>query len=80
MGGNVNDLWSFDVSTGMWTWIGGSSTINQAIVYTGANAAPGAILGAAMWGTKTGQLYLFGGYGFIQPNVAGKYVADVISL
>ncbi len=60
----MNDLWSFNVSTGYWTWIGGSFTGSQRGVYTGINAWPGGRYGAAMWITETGLIYLFGGSGY----------------
>ncbi len=58
-----NDLWAFNVATGNWTWIGGSSTPLQEEISTGVNAAPGARYGATMRVSATGFIYLFGGYG-----------------
>ncbi len=60
----LNDLWAFNVSTGNWTWIAGSSTPSQPGIYTGATAGPGGRWGSTMWATATGYIYLFGGYGY----------------
>ncbi len=60
-GGFLNDLWSFNVSSGNWTWIGGTS-VNQGGVYFGDDAWPGGRSYAATWSIN-GVIYLFGGYG-----------------
>lgn len=62
----LNDLWKFDGA--LWTWVGGSDTINQPGVYGVRNTpaaanAPGAREGAAAWKDRGGNLWLFGGYG-----------------
>ncbi len=57
----MNDFWSFNVSSGFWTWIGGSFDTGQPSVYTGDNAWPVNRYGASMWVTKSGYIYLFGG-------------------
>jgi N-acetylneuraminic acid mutarotase len=68
--GYLNDLWEFSPTTGMWTWVSGSSsTVNAAGVYgtlgTAASAnVPGARSGAGSWIDSTGSLWLFGGDGF----------------
>jgi len=61
--GRLNDLWRFDIGTGQWTWVKGSSSTNQPGVYTGAAAAltPGARQGATSWATSDDVLWLFGG-------------------
>lgn len=63
----LNDLWKY--SSGEWTWMSGSNTINQAGSYgTEGTAAPdnvpGARDGAVSWTDKGGNLWLFGGYGY----------------
>ena len=64
----LNDLWRFDPSTNEWTWMGGSSQINQSGVYgeRGTAAAaniPGARIASAIWTDKSGNFWLFGGWG-----------------
>ena len=55
--------------TAMWTWVGGSNTINQPGLYGAPsefapqNVPPGR-LGAATWTDKGGNLWLFGGTGY----------------
>ncbi len=58
----LSDLWSFNVTTGIWKWVGGPFMSGQLGVYTGAGAQPGGRQDAAMW-ALSGFLYLFGGYG-----------------
>jgi hypothetical protein len=62
-----NDLWKF--SSGQWTWLSGSSTVNQTAVYgvQGTAAAanvPGARWSSASWIDAAGRLWLFGGEGY----------------
>jgi hypothetical protein len=55
---------------GEWTWVSGSSTVNQAGIYGTQGVAapgntPGARSGAASWTDASGNLWLFGGnYGY----------------
>jgi len=63
---NLNDLWKY--SAGQWTWVAGSNVANQSGVYgTQGTAAssnvPGARYYGASWSDKSGNLFLFGGYG-----------------
>jgi hypothetical protein len=72
-----NDLWSYSAITGMWTWVGGSSTPNAAGVYgTQGTAAtgnvPGARMGSAVWLDGSGNVWLFGGLGLAQ-GLAQEY-------
>ena len=65
----LNDLWRYNPSTGIWTWMSGASTINASGVYgtQGVPAAanvPGARQFMASWTDAAGNLLLFGGYGF----------------
>lgn len=67
-GGYRNDMWKFTVSTGEWTWFGGSNTTGAAGVYgtigTAAPAnAPGARIAAAWWTDSYGKFWMFGGDG-----------------
>jgi hypothetical protein len=65
--GDLNDLWSYSSSSGEWTWVGGSGTVNATGVYgTQGTAAPanvpGRRFGPATWIDTTGNLWLFGGW------------------
>ncbi|MGD0345917.1 MAG: PASTA domain-containing protein [Terracidiphilus sp.] len=71
--GQLNDLWEFTPSTGYWTWMGGSSTFGrnggQPGVYgtLGTPAAgniPGGRSSATSWTDRSGNFWLFGGYGY----------------
>jgi N-acetylneuraminic acid mutarotase len=67
-GGALNDLWEFNPSTNEWTWMGGSSTVNQPGIYgtlgtPAAGNVPGSRSGATSWTDKSGNLWLFGGRG-----------------
>ncbi len=64
---NYNDLWSFDPSTGLWTWVNGTGANNSPGSYgTQGVAAPGNIPSArhqpVTWTDGSGHLWLFGGY------------------
>ncbi len=67
--GCLNDLWKFTPSTHTWTWISGSSVVNQPGVYgslgkpTTGNV-PGARFEANSWIDSSGSLWLFGGWAY----------------
>ncbi|HEX5235990.1 MAG TPA: kelch repeat-containing protein [Silvibacterium sp.] len=72
-GGYLNDLWTLSPTTNMWTWMGGSQTPNTVGVYgsLGVPAAgnqPGGRDDSAYWIDANGNLWVFGGYGFVTPN------------
>ncbi|HEX4049499.1 MAG TPA: kelch repeat-containing protein [Steroidobacteraceae bacterium] len=74
----LDDLWSFSPSTGMWTWVSGSSAPNAVGVYgtEGTSAAgnlPGSRLGASAWVDAHGNFWLFGGEGVTQSGVSQQY-------
>jgi N-acetylneuraminic acid mutarotase len=78
--GSLNDLWKLDLSSNLWTWMGGSGAVpcytnscDSSGGYSGVYgtlgvAAPGNIPGGrsapATWTDKVGDLWLFGGYGY----------------
>jgi gliding motility-associated-like protein len=67
--GLLNDLWRFDPSNNLWTWMGGSNTLNSAGSYGIVGLPlptniPGARRHAVTWTDKNGNLWLFGGRGF----------------
>jgi hypothetical protein len=67
--GFLNALWKFNTATNEWTWVKGDKTIDEPGVYGAAgveqvNNKPGARYGSATWIDASGNLWLFGGYGF----------------
>ncbi len=75
--GNLNDLWLFSPSTGQWTWIAGGNTDNATGVYgtqstAAASNVPGARYSASTWIDSSGNLWLFGGYGYDSAGNVGK--------
>jgi N-acetylneuraminic acid mutarotase len=76
-GGDMNDLWKYTPSTGEWTWMSGSNSLNQPGVYgtLGVPAAanvPGARDSAVSWTDANGNLWLFGGHGYAVGSFVGK--------
>jgi sugar lactone lactonase YvrE len=66
---NLNDLWMFNPTNKTWTWVSGANTANQPGIYgtqgiPSTGNVPGARQGAVSWNDKSGNLWLFGGYGF----------------
>ena len=68
--GLLNDLWEFNPTTNQWTWMGppNSSAANQNGAYgaqgtPAAANAPGGRQSAASWTDKSGNFWLFGGFG-----------------
>lgn len=63
----LNDLWKYSPTSGQWTWVGGSNTVDAGGVYgiRGAAAAtntPGARAVPFRWQDRGGNLWLFGGF------------------
>jgi N-acetylneuraminic acid mutarotase len=72
--GELNDLWKY--SGGEWTWESGSKVVNQNGVYgtQGISAptnVPGARTSAVGWIDLSGNLWLFGGAGFVSAGPSG---------
>jgi N-acetylneuraminic acid mutarotase len=68
-----NDLWEFNIATKQWTWMSGSDSPNAVGQYgiLGVGAignTPGAREGGVTWTDSSGNLWLFGGSGFIGPT------------
>lgn len=66
--GYLNDLWRFDPATLEWTWMAGSSAIDQIGTYGTKGTAsslnfPGGRYGGGFWKNAEGELWLFGGAG-----------------
>jgi N-acetylneuraminic acid mutarotase len=66
--GNLNDLWEYNLSTSIWTWMSGSPSAaaigNYGDLNTSASSnVPGARQQASGWVDTQGNLWLFGGFG-----------------
>jgi N-acetylneuraminic acid mutarotase len=81
----LNDLWVFNPSTNEWTWMGGSNSIptggGQPGVYgilgtPSVGNAPGSRYQAAGWTDNSGNLWLFGGFGYDSTGNDG-YLNDI---
>jgi N-acetylneuraminic acid mutarotase len=75
--GRLNDLWHYTPSSGQWTWIGGEDDFNATGVYDSLGIAalgyvPGARYSASSWIDSTGNLWLFGGYGYDSTGGVGN--------
>lgn len=75
--GVLSDLWKFTPSTGLWTFLGSTTLVGASGVYgtKGMSAAgnlPGARQSASSWTDLTGNLWLFGGYGYDSTGSQGS--------
>lgn len=75
--GYLNDLWEYSPSSGEWTWVNGSATANPKGIYGAQGVAaamnvPGARENPAYWTDATGNLWLFGGYGYDSTGALGS--------
>lgn len=71
--GYLNDLWSYDVTSGQWTWVSGSNTPNISGVYgtqgqASSTTAPPAKYYHVSWSSGA-NLYVFGGYSYLSGGV-----------
>lgn len=62
----LNDLWEYQPSAGMWTWVSGADVIDQSAVYgTEGTPDPGNVPSSRFygqtWADSQGNLWLFGG-------------------
>jgi N-acetylneuraminic acid mutarotase len=84
--GYLDDLWEFNPSTNEWAWMGGSKTVGnsnpggQPGVYgtlgtPAAGNVPGSRAWASSWTDGSGNLWLFGGWGFDAGRTTG-YLND----
>ena len=84
--GNLNDLWEYSPSTGLWVWMGGPNATNwnsdgwNGVYGTkGSPAAgnlPGGRNGGATWTDASGDLWLFGGIG-VDASGNFSYLGDL---
>jgi N-acetylneuraminic acid mutarotase len=75
--GYLNDLWRYNPSIGMWTWMGGSTQVNTAGTYgtegtPAAGNVPGARFGGVSWIDAAGDFWLFGGHGYDSTGNVGS--------
>jgi N-acetylneuraminic acid mutarotase len=76
-----SDLWEFSALTNEWAWMGGTGNYDQSGVYgalgtPAAGNVPGGRVSAASWTDKSGNLWLFGGYGLDSSGTFG-YLNDL---
>lgn len=74
--GMLNDLWKYNPATNKWTWVNGDNAIEQPGAYgtkgvPGTSNKPGARYISTSWTDNSGNLWLFGGYGYDE-TVAGN--------
>lgn len=68
--GSLNDLWMFNATSRLWTWLAGSTGINQVGTYgtsgvAAADNVPGARYQYSMTMDDTNQaIYMLGGRGY----------------
>ena len=79
-GGFLNDLWKY--SAGEWTWMGESNVANQKGTYgTQGVPAPGNVPGArsksVILTDATGNVWLFGGFGYDSTGAAAQALNDL---
>lgn len=74
--GYLNDFWKFSPYSNSWTWVKGDNTINQLGVYGTQGLAntgnkTGSRQGSVSWTDNSGNLWLFGGFGY-DDSTSGK--------
>ncbi len=79
----MNDLWKY--SNGQWTWIAGSNVGYQHGIYgtqgvTDSGNIPGGRDGASTWMDTSGNIWVFGGIGYDEPNAIVGELNDLWKL
>jgi Galactose oxidase, central domain len=66
--GSFDDLWTYNTSSKIWTWVSGSQVLGQpasyglqGVSYDPSVHFPGSRWGGALWADNNGFLWLFGG-------------------
>jgi hypothetical protein len=67
--GILGDLWKYNIASGQWTWVAGPNTASPNGVYgtqgmAAVNNAPGGRQAAVLWVDASGNVWLYGGFGF----------------
>ena len=80
--GHLNDLWRYDVASGMWTWVSGPTTRNVSgtfgtLLTPSASNLPGARASSVAWIDGNGNFWLFGGYGYASIPGALGFLNDL---
>jgi N-acetylneuraminic acid mutarotase len=75
---NLNDLWSFNLGTGEWTWVDGSNAARDKGFYwtlgtTSPLVHPSARDSATVWRGSFGHVWLFGGAGYDSNGTYDSY-------
>lgn len=84
LNGQCNELWKFDMTTKLWTWLGGHSENETSYNYnygvkgnaTSSNWPPMNVASSASW-RKGNKLYLYGGYSRTYISYADLWEFDV---
>lgn len=80
--GYLNDLWRYQPSRNLWTWMGGSNLTDSGGVYgtlgvESATNQPGARWGAVALQFHAGKVWMFGGYGVDSNGLQLGYLNDL---
>ncbi|MDI1355870.1 MAG: kelch repeat-containing protein, partial [bacterium] len=79
--GLLNDLWRYNISSGQWTWMKGTNSINQLGAYgvqgvSSATNVPGSRQSSFSWVDSNGNLWLLGGYGYAASGTIADQLND----
>ncbi len=73
---SLNDLWRYNPSSNEWTWFKGDSAVQKPGIYgskgvSSINNNPGSRFSSMTWSDLSGNLWLFGGQGWIREFLSG---------
>lgn len=74
--GYLNDLWKYNPTSKIWTLVSGQESINTYGIYgqigiESSNNNPGSRIGAVSWQDESGNLWMFGGFGYAKDYRVG---------
>jgi hypothetical protein len=77
-GSGFDDLWKYNIASGLWTWVKGNIVQNKLPVHgslgiSAATNTPGERSACGVFYTGSNALYLFGGYN-IEPSTVGLWM------
>jgi hypothetical protein len=70
--GQVSDIWINDITSGLWTWMGGPAIADTFGIYNhSGKSIPGGRSVSVTWTDANNQQWMFGGWGLVESPAAG---------
>jgi hypothetical protein len=65
-------LWRFNLTSGVWAFLSGSTEDGDFSDFNSSSAAPAAVIDPTYWQVNSSFLYVFSGFGWVDSYETGK--------